>query len=103
MEKALAKARTGTDSAKKAKTAASIEVNSRQVGSKAGETDLFLHSSDFRPRGSLRCTPWSPTPDRTVGDQIPEAVLVPLTELKRSDKKKRSNDAMRIICTSTDQ
>lgn len=45
--KALAKNRTERESTKKAKTAASVEVNSPRVGSKARETDLSLQSSNL--------------------------------------------------------
>lgn len=50
-ERALAKAQAEKESAKKTKTNVSVEVNSPRVGSKAGETDISLHSSDFRPLG----------------------------------------------------
>lgn len=38
-----------------------------------------------------------------MGDQLAEAILIPFTELKRSEKNKRLNDAMRIICTNIDR
>lgn len=53
-EKALAKARAEKEAAKKA---ASIEVNSPWVGSKAEDVDLSFHSSNFRARGILEYTP----------------------------------------------
>lgn len=96
---ALAKARDEKEAAKKAKITTSIEVNNPQVGSRAEEANLSLQSSNFRPRGSPGYTPRSPTPDQAVGDQTAEAVLVPFTELKRSKKNKRLNNATRIICT----
>lgn len=51
-EKALAKARAERGSVKKSKIDLSVEVNNPRVGSGVGETNISLHSSDFRPRGS---------------------------------------------------
>lgn len=73
------------------------------VSSQARETDLSLHSSDFRPQGSPGYTPRSPTLDWVVGDQVVVAVFVRFTELKCADKNKRLNEAMRIICTDIDR
>lgn len=38
-----------------------------------------------------------------VVDEKAEAVPIPFTKIKRSEKNKRLNDAMRIICTNTDR
>lgn len=80
-----------------------MKVNNPTVGSRTEEADHPLHSSNFWPRGSPGYTPQSPTPDPAIGDQIAEAVLVQFIELQRSDKYKRLNETMMIICTNTDQ
>lgn len=50
-KKALAKARAEKEAAKKAKLTPSAEVSSPRVESRAEDTDLSLHSSNFGPRG----------------------------------------------------
>ena len=101
-EKVVAKARAERESAKKVKMDLSVEVNSSLVGSRPGEADISLQSSDFIPQGSPGYASRSPSPAWEETEKTTTKAVVPFTKMSKEYGNKRVNEAMVIVCTETD-